>query len=191
MSRRLVGTMAVVAAIGSVQAPAVAQTPLACTRVRPADADARVLLVEALQDSPTVRGLVEAIDRSDLVVYVESAKVPTTYRAHTQFVAATSGGRYLRLSVSTSVPRKKVVSLLAHELQHAVEISQAPEVVDQESLEVLYRRIGRQTLAGGLVSNFETPAAQAVERRVLRELWGASFEDSSHAGGHSSTTHPD
>jgi hypothetical protein len=55
---------------------------------------------------------------------------------------------------------------IAHEVQHALEIADAPDVVDRRSPAVLYRRIGH--VSG--VNSFETIDAQAMQRRVCREL---------------------
>jgi len=62
--------------------------------------------------------------------------------------------------------RQDVLPALAHELQHAVEIAQAPEARDAQALEALMRRIG--WCRGGRL--FETGAALAIEARVRLEL---------------------
>jgi len=60
------------------------------------------------------------------------------------------------------------MTMFGHELQHAVEIADAPEVVDVPSLVAFYRRVGQVMSSGG--RTFETNAAVATERRVLLEL---------------------
>jgi hypothetical protein len=58
--------------------------------------------------------------------------------------------------------------MFGHELRHAVEIAEAPEIVDVPSLVAFYRRIGQVMSSRG--QTFETNAALATERRVLLEL---------------------
>jgi hypothetical protein len=59
------------------------------------------------------------------------------------FVSFAAGTRYLMVRVDRwgRAPWDRVAQL-AHELQHAMEIAQAPEVQDAASLARLYRRIG-------------------------------------------------
>jgi len=50
-----------------------------------------------------------------------------------QLAAVASGSRYLRVSVRLPGRDADLVAWLGHELQHAVKLSGAPEVVDQGS----------------------------------------------------------
>jgi hypothetical protein len=58
------------------------------------------------------------------------------------------------------------IALLGHELQHAIEIAEAPEVYDEPGLVKLYQRIG---VRGGL-HVYDTLAAQEMGRAVRKEL---------------------
>jgi hypothetical protein len=55
---------------------------------------------------------------------------------------------------------------LAHELQHAIEVLEAPDVATAGAVDELFERIGTNTSAGVM----ETQAALDVERAVGREL---------------------
>lgn len=168
MCRRMATTTAAVAATWLLHAPAAAQPDLPFTRVRAIDARAQAILLDALTSSPTVRALVETLEGSDLIVQVESQAVAADFRARLRFVTAAPGCRWVRVSVRVPAPRLTVIPALAHELQHAVEISQSNDVVDEETLVGLFRRIGWQWERG--VAVYETEAAQAVEDRVRKEL---------------------
>jgi hypothetical protein len=61
------------------------------------------------------------------------------------------------------------VAILGHELQHAVEVANAPWVVDEASLAEEYRRIGFPSHADHGMS-FESRAAIDAGQRVLRDL---------------------
>jgi hypothetical protein len=135
-------------------------------RVRAAAPLMRSIIADTTARSATVRELLARIASTDVIVYVEltaSALVPT---ARTKLVTSAGGVRFLRIGINASTPFRDVAPMLAHELQHAVEIAEAPEVTDDDGLRRLYGRIGR---AGGR-DQFETDAARDVEWIVRGEL---------------------
>jgi hypothetical protein len=62
----------------------------------------------------------------------------------------------------------EAIPWFAHELQHAIEVAQAPEVTDARSLAQLYRRIGWEGQAG----RFESNRARAIGNLVRNQLAG-------------------
>jgi hypothetical protein len=120
-----------------------------------------------LDRSATGRALVRELEASDVIVYVQLTGDESAGRAATRFVITTGGQRYLRVVIGTMTPQLDRPSLLAHELQHAVEIARAPDVRDDNGMRQLYRRIGDSRHAR---SDFETAAAREVGARVRREL---------------------
>ena len=118
----------------------------------------------------TVRDLLARLADTDVIVYVEltpSAQIPV---ARTKLVTAAAGARFLRIGINASVPFPEVAPLLAHELQHALEIAVDTGVVDEGGVRRLFTRIGR---ARG-DDRFETAAAQQVESVVRREVRGVT-----------------
>ena len=90
------------------------------------------------------------------------------YFAH-NIVCAGGNIRYVRIAVDIAGLKHRLVSVLAHELQHAVEVAQAPDARDAQSLERLFSRLAVAFGCGG--SNcFETRAAKDVEEIVSAEL---------------------
>jgi len=83
-------------------------------------------------------------------------------------MGASAGFRYLRVQIKTFMNRYDVVASLAHEMQHANEIAQHPEVACEASLAALYRRIGDEPEW----CMFETAEAQRAERTVRAEILG-------------------
>jgi hypothetical protein len=78
--------------------------------------------------------------------------------------------------------REQLIALIGHELQHAVEIADAPSVVDSRSLRMEYQRIGYLTRRfRGPRLSFDTRAANDIGHRVLREIvredWVADITD--------------
>jgi hypothetical protein len=74
------------------------------------------------------------------------------------------------------LPRRQQIAMMAHELQHAVEIAETPAIVDGESLVREYKRIGYvntwSTLPGVA---FDTQAAVRAGEQVLKELMQEAF----------------
>jgi hypothetical protein len=146
-------------------------------RVRGVDEGARQVIQAGVEASTTVRELVATLERSDLIVMV-SASPPDPWQrfsslefhGSTTFRCAAGGQRFVGIWLdSTWLPRQRLahrLSLLAHELQHAVEIARAPDVVDAERMDALFARIGFELRT----QHFETDDAVAVESRVEHEV---------------------
>ena len=138
----------------------------AAPRVRAASAMVQSLLDEAARSSGTVRALMERLAHTDAIVYVELTSSPQIAIARTKLVTATRDARFLRVGIKASTPFPELTPVIAHELQHAVEIAERPEIRGDAALKRLYARIGWQ--AGG--DRFETDAAREVERRARVEM---------------------
>jgi hypothetical protein len=125
------------------------------------------LIRELLERSSTARALANEIEATDLIVYVQLTATEGAGRAATRLVTATNSARFLRVVMGAMTHPHDRAALLAHELQHVIEIGHAPEVRDIEGLRALYRRIGEDRAAR---FSFETAEARAVGWRVRREL---------------------
>jgi hypothetical protein len=124
------------------------------------------LISDAHARSAIVRDLVARLACSDAIVYVELTASPLVPRARTKLVAATGAARFLRIGINSGTPQDDMAPLLAHELQHAVEIGEREHVRDEAALRRLYLSIGRSHGRDA----FETDAARDVERIVRDEL---------------------
>jgi hypothetical protein len=116
----------------------------------------------------TVRDLVTKIDRSDVLVYLIGSNEPGNWRGKTRFVSAAAGARMLIVTINLALESPERIAVLGHELQHVHEVAEAPEVVDLEGFRRFFARTGDQISLAG--NEFETVAAQAIERRVLQEV---------------------
>jgi hypothetical protein len=137
------------------------------SRLRAVDAKAAALLKAGNARSTTFRLLTEAIERSDLVVWVSAGHLQPA--GQVQFVAATPYSRYVRVAVRLPGLENALVCTLAHELQHVVEIADASEVRDTRSLLRFYERIGWGGRSGAR-AEVETANAQRIGLKVLNEL---------------------
>ena len=171
-SRRL-GCFLLAAALGAHEGFAQdAVAPGAIPRLRPLDEKAAALLQAGNARSATFRRLTQALERGDVVVYVATHQL--NLPGQLQFVSATPGGRYLRVSVRVPGLDNDLLSWLAHELWHAVEIAGAPEVKDELSLLRFYERVpgGFRTGVAARAEVVETGKAQKIRTIVLGELRG-------------------
>lgn len=89
-----------------------------------------------------------------------------------QIVVMPNGARVLWVLVKHNERSDQLVTLLAHELQHVIEVLDAG-VSDGGEIEELFERVGWRSGSHGLSRRlpiYETDAAQAVQERVKREL---------------------
>jgi hypothetical protein len=131
------------------------------------DARGAAVLGRALAASPTVGRLVSLLEASDLIVFVSTAQELSGLSARTRFMSAAKGARYVIVELEPRASRPELVAMLGHELQHATEIAADPGVRDDGSMRRLFRRIG---FAASAPNGYETAAALAAGRQVLREL---------------------
>jgi hypothetical protein len=143
-----------------------AETP----HVRTTDAQMAQLIAQGQAHSASFRALVDALNRSDVIVYVEPRIVRVKlggYLIHRVFER--EGYRYLRVVVSTPASENKLIEVVAHELQHALEVATAPAVRRPDDIASLFQRIGFRD-AGCPRRCYETLDAIHMGRRVREEF---------------------
>ena len=150
-------------------------------RVRTTDPVLRGLLTEGIARSATFRTIVERIDRTDGIVYVEPGTCSITAALACLLIDVHEAGqtRYLNIHVrphrSSSDER---ISIVGHELQHANEVLSARWVRTAADAYSLFMRIG----SAESVRNFETAEAIRVGDAVASEL-AAHRTDTTSASG--------
>lgn len=135
--------------------------------VRSTDLRALEWIRAGAEGSATFRELLNRLSDSDLIVYVQVVDRITNAWGHTYFVTSTATVRYVRIEVVVAGNFSEMVALVAHELQHAVEIARAPSVRDRQSLAQFYLGMGENSLASG---QYDSAEARLTEGRVKREL---------------------
>ena len=144
----------------------------AFTRVRSTQRPMIELLHAGAARSPTFRRLVEKLERSDLIVYVEpSRKVDGGYL---RFATVAGQSRWVQVLVNPDRPINQILAMIGHELQHAAEISEASNVVDEATMAGFYRRIGTTSCSSAARACYETRNAQVAGGNIFRELSGRS-----------------
>ena len=83
------------------------------------------------------------------------------------WMAATATRRIVRATIKPRLRERQAITLVAHELQHAVEVLDHPEVRSSDDLAGLYARIGHRTSPSG--RHFDTVAAIAAGELAANE----------------------
>ena len=137
--------------------------------VRTEDPAVSILVEEGVRRSPTFRALIDELETSDVVVYVDRRCCLSHDEAgFVAFVASVGGCRYLAIHIDARQSHDQMLAMIGHELRHAVEIANSPEVVNEPALAALYERIGFPRDSG--VRRFDSHAAIAAGWQILREL---------------------
>ena len=138
-------------------------------RVRPNDGRSATVLLRGIERSSTLRLLVDRLESRDLIVYIEmQSALKQQLAGRLTWLTAAGGTRYVRISLNPTLGPESLVSTLGHELQHALEVAMAPDIVDEASLEAYYRRNGINMRSH--TSGWDTLAARETGDIVRREI---------------------
>jgi hypothetical protein len=142
------------------------------SRVRARDARASTALLDGVRRSRTFAGLVAGLERSNVITYIELVPgLPPTTEGRLMLASSGKSQRYVRIQVQAFRSPDHIISVIGHELQHALEIAGAPDVYDQSTMRKFYERIGVGRMD---VHGFDTEAARLAGDRVRLELRRAS-----------------
>lgn len=142
----------------------------AATHVRPMSDAARDLLTAGRARSVTIRGLIDRLEASDLVVYVEVQWLRDIRTGRLALVGKAAGIRYAIIQVACGRITSDQLESLGHELRHAVEVADAADVVDRPSFAHHFATIGYETTESGPNRQFETAAAVDAGHHVRRQV---------------------
>jgi hypothetical protein len=135
-------------------------------RVRSSNPRITALVHQATERSETFRRIVETIDASDGIVYVEDGRCRHGARACFTSVTAAGRNRILSVKVDTRNADRDLMGSIGHELRHTIEVLANPKVVDNESMLFFYASIGSNRPR----RVFETMAAVDAGNAVRDEL---------------------
>ena len=136
-------------------------------RVRGATPKMERLIQTGIQRSATFAALISSLNKTDVIVYVQETRdLPPGVDGQLAITTGRSPQRYLRAQVLAGLGTTEMIAVIAHELQHAIEVAEHHEVRDSHSLANLYRRIGLEPDRG----RYDTQAAQLAGKQVRNEL---------------------
>src|SRR5262245_5877329 len=139
--------------------------------IRASDQELVALLEEGIKRSPTFKGLVDRLAKSDVILYVRPDVTVKTSSMRLTFLAAKAGYRYLVIRVGAGRTKDQQLATLGHVMQHAVVVADAASVVDSASLRREFERVGKLTQAPiGDDFFFESPSVEEVRQRILAEI---------------------
>ena len=134
------------------------------------DSNMATLMDRGIAGSETFRSLVAQLDAAPIQVLTKcDLSLPDSVSGRLNLVTSVQGVRYVQLAIRCTLSTRSV-SFLAHELQHALEIANNPEIDDADSMESYYAEVGFPTYLVGSHRSFETDAAIMIQRRVYEEL---------------------
>ena len=143
-------------------------------RVRSSSASLTALIGQATERSDTFRRLVEAIDASDGIVYVEEGHCPRPVRACFVSVVDAGPNRLLHIVIDVGKAEGDLIKAewdlmgsIGHELRHTLEILGTPNVRNSVQMHFFYAREGRRGRGTG---TFETDAAVQAGEHVREEV---------------------
>jgi hypothetical protein len=146
-------------------------TPGLFTRVRSTERFMIALIREGYDRSPGFRDLVDVLQQSNVIVLVQPAACAGgRIRSCLVSVNGTRRERHIRINVDTHTSHDALIATVAHELQHAVEIAEHPDVIDGSGVLELYRHIAVGRCRERLSEECETARALNTEKMVLEEL---------------------
>ena len=165
-TRRLVmaGLMVTVVAF---EAQPVSADGMDVPHVRSANPSIVALISLASQQSKTFRGLVETIDASNGIVYVESGDCGRGVRACLVSLTTDGGHRFLRVHVNMGEAEWDLMGSIGHELRHTIEVMSNQSVTDTAGLHYFYLHAGS---TGGFLTPFETKAAIEAGAAIRAEV---------------------
>jgi hypothetical protein len=144
-------------------------------RVRTDSRYLRIVVASGIERSPTFRRIVDRLERSDVIVELQCGHFVESQRAgRTVLLSAQPGVRYVLVELACWAASGPSLHMMGHELRHALEIADAPWVVDGPTLSQLYQNIGFATLGSWSTETFgefETADALEAGERVHHELF--------------------
>ena len=125
-------------------------------RIRSSNPSFVTLIVRAREQSATFRGLIEAINASDGIVYVEAGECGHEVTSCVVGVTAAGDYRMVWIKVDKDKSECDLIASIGHELRHATEILNDSDVRSNNEMFLFYLRNARPA-AGPIF--FETRAA--------------------------------
>ena len=150
----------------SAAADAIPGTPMPGPHVRSSNSELSALIKQAGERSATFRDLVDTINASDSLVFVEAGDCRHGVRACFVSVTATKSYRYMRVVVDTRKADSDLMGSIGHELRHTLEVIAEPDIRNNAAKYFFYQQIG----TGGTATARETRAAVDAGDTVRAEV---------------------
>jgi hypothetical protein len=177
MFPRSIRVMAVVLITFACTPSAHGQAPAGSPRLRIQDPQIQRLVSAGRESSRSFAALLDRLDTGDVVVYVQCSRLRANVEGELTFLSAVAGNRYVLVRLAWNLAAARKIAILGHELQHALEIAERPDIVDRDSLESAYESFGFARRRSGDTVDFDTAAAVKAGHTIWRELASRSDGD--------------
>ena len=128
-------------------------------------------IVTTFRRLAALRALVQRLTGGDVVVYLRHEGLPEGVHGRLSFLTSASGTRYVLIALTPDLDTRRAIVVLGHELRHAVEVPEQPQIVDERSFVMAYEQATyqRRLYADGRMG-FDTLAAVHAGLDVWKEL---------------------
>ncbi len=138
------------------------------SRVRTAEPDIAQTIAQAIEWSKTFRRLVEAIERTDGVVWITRGRCDGASACLLVYLEVSGPNRLLRIHVAARLSGDRLMESLGHELQHAVEVLGTSARTSAGVYHFFDHQAGAYRIGGRFETNEAVQAGLAVGREVAR-----------------------
>ena len=146
--------------------PATPWDGMAVRNIRPGTSLLHSVLTSAYAKSRTFRELADEVEASRVIAFVASGQCDGRFAACLRLLSLDGDRTSVRIVVDTIGRHPtELAALLAHELEHTVEIARSGGVRSAGDFQILFERVGRRHANG-----YETARAQEIARTVEREI---------------------
>ena len=168
-TRRSLNTFHAVLVVGTSLVPGAAwsQSTPAMQRVRSENRMIAQIIADTPAASVTFRGLVEAINGTNGIVYVESGQCGHGVQSClTHNIRVVGPNRFLYIVVSLRRDRIELIGAIGHELHHALDVLREPGITTTQ--EMYFHHFDGMSMSS--TRRFETDAAFKTGMQIEREL---------------------
>lgn len=138
------------------------------SHVRSSNPELVAVIQRASDRSATFRGLIETINASDSIVFVEEGDCGHGVRACFVSVNASQAYRYMRVVVDTRKADWDLMGSIGHELRHTIEIIDQPSIRDNARKFFFYEQNGTPGTAHSRETGSAVVAGNTVRAEVRR-----------------------
>jgi len=136
--------------------------------VRSSNSELVDLMQQATERSRTFRGLVDTINHSDSIVFVNKGRCGHGVRACFVNVTFSSGTRYMFVLVDIHETDAALMGSIAHELRHTIEVIGEPNIRDYVAKFYFYEKIASRDDNGAHETRAAIEAGNTVRAEVRR-----------------------
>ena len=141
------------------------------TRIRPRERSIAGLIQKGIAESPLLQQLIDRINASDVIVYlVTNRDLPSHVDGQLTFMGEGGGYRYVVVSLAPARSEHRAIAVIGHELQHAVEVAEHPEIVDVPTFARSFQQFGFSGARTWRSRTFDTQAAIDAGDRIWLEV---------------------